>query len=106
MPVLTSSKISSVPWRDVISRTASRYPGRGRQMPMFSITGSTMKQATSPDASTRSRASASLYGMTIVSASVAFVMPAVPGTENGASAGPAWSSGGFIEIITSSWWPW
>ena len=36
---------------------------------MFSITGSTMKQATSPDASTRSSASASLYGMTMVSAS-------------------------------------
>ena len=33
-------------------------------------------------------------------------MPAVPGTAIGASAGPAWSSGGFIEIITSSWWPW
>ena len=30
----------------------------------------------------------------------------VPGTAMGASAGPASSSGGFIEIITSSWWPW
>ena len=73
---------------------------------MFSITGSTMKQAISPDASARSSASASLYGMTTVSATMPFVMPAVPGTEYGASAGPAWSSGGFIEIITSSWWPW
>ena len=73
---------------------------------MFSITGSTMKQATSPPASTRSSASGSLYGMTIVSARIALVMPAVPGTAIGASAGPAWSSGGFIEIITSSWWPW
>ncbi len=75
-------------------------------MPMFSITGSTMKQATSPPASTRSRAAGSLYGMTIVSARTAFVSPAVPGTPIGASAGPARSSGGFIDTITSSWWPW
>ena len=69
---------------------------------MFSITGSTMKQATSPPASTRSRASGSLYGMTIVSARTPGDRPAVPGTDSGASAGPARSSGGFIEIITSS----
>ena len=50
---------------------------------MFSITGSTMKQATSPPASTRSSASGSLYGMTIVSARTALVMPAVPGTAIG-----------------------
>ena len=73
---------------------------------MFSITGSTMKQATSPAASTRSSAAGSLYGITIVSASDRLREPAVPGTAIGASAGPAWSSGGFIEIITSSWWPW
>ena len=30
-------------------------------------------------------------------------MPAVAGTAFGESAGPASSSGGFIEIITSSW---
>ena len=74
---------------------------------MFSITGSTMKQATSPPASTRSSASGSLYGMTIVSAEdgLGDARPC-PAREIGASAGPAWSSGGFIEIITSSWWPW
>ncbi len=73
---------------------------------MFSITGSTMKQATSPPRSARSSAAGSLYGMTIVSASTASVMPAVAGTAIGASAGPASSSDGFIETITSSWWPW
>ena len=69
---------------------------------MFSITGSTMKQAYSPDDRTSSSLSGSLYGITVVSARTALVMPAVPGTDQGASAGPAWSTGGFIEIITSS----
>ena len=73
---------------------------------MFSITGSTMNAATSPACSTRSSASASLYGMTITSSIVPWVMPADCGTEWGASAGPALSSGGLFEIITSSWWPW
>ena len=71
-------------------------------MPMFSMTGSTMKHATSPPRSARSSASGSLYGITMVSPSTALVTPAVPGTGVGLSAGPARSSGGFIEIITSS----
>ena len=70
---------------------------------MFSITGSRMKQAMSPERSTRSRASRSLYGTTTVAAMTSGAMPSVPGTEFGASGGPASSSGGFIEIITSSW---
>ena len=37
---------------------------------MFSITGSTMKHATSPFGSTRSSASGSLYGMTITSSTM------------------------------------
>ena len=37
---------------------------------------------------------------------VSAVMPALDGTENGLRAGPAIAIGGFIEIITSSWWPW
>ena len=40
-----------------------------------------------------------------VAAMTSGVIPSVPGTEFGASGGPASSSGGFIEIITSSWWP-
>ena len=48
---------------------------------MFSITGSTMKRGDVADRpSTRSSAAGSLYGMTIVSASTARVMPAVAGT--------------------------
>ena len=73
---------------------------------MFSNTGSTMKQATSSFASARSSASGSLYGITMTSAMVPLVMPADCGTELGVSAGPALSSGGLLEIITSSWWPW
>ena len=42
---------------------------------MFSITGSTMKQAYSPDDRTSSSLSGSLYGITVVSARIALVMP-------------------------------
>ena len=73
---------------------------------MFSITGSTMKQAMSPFASTRSRASGSLKGTTLVASTMCLATPPELAREIGASAGPASSSGGFIETITSSWWPW
>ena len=105
MPVFTSSKINIVPYLRVSARTPSRYPGSGLQMPMFSITGSTMKQATSPPFSARSSASRLLNGTTMVSRNTARVMPAVLGMARGESAGPASLTGGFIEIITSSWWP-
>ena len=75
-------------------------------MPMFSMTGSTMKQATSRPANAFSRSSGRLYGMTLVSPKTARVMPAVEGMARGSSTGPASLMGGFIEIITSSWWPW
>ena len=65
-----------------------------------------MNAATSLPARARSRASASLYGTTMVSPSTAAVIPAVAGTPTGLSAGPARSSEGFMEIMTSSWWPW
>ena len=72
---------------------------------MFSMTGSTMKQAISPLSSTRSSASGSLNGTTFVASTMWRATPAELASEIGASAGPAWSTGGFIEIITSSWWP-
>ena len=72
---------------------------------MFSITGSTMNAATSPllASSTRSSASGSLKGIDerVVQAPPG-VRPRVAGTAIGASAGPATSSDGFIETITSS----
>ena len=71
-------------------------------MPMFCMTGSTMNAATSPLRSTRSSASGSLYGTTIVSPTTPRVMPADDATECGASAGPALSSDGFIDTMTSS----
>ncbi len=62
-----------------------------------------MKHATSPPFKARSKASGSLYGTMIVSFATDEEMPAEDGTELGASAGPARCSGGFIEIMTSSW---
>ena len=61
-PVITSSKISSTPWRAVASRRRARYPGAGGTRPMLPTTGSRITAAISdPWASSRaSRASASL----------------------------------------------
>ena len=69
---------------------------------MFSITGSTMKHATSFLDNARSKASASLNGITIVSRTTASVTPALDGTDNGLSAGPAKRRSGFCETITTS----
>ena len=45
MPVLTSSKMSTMPCFLVISRTASRKPGSGSTTPRFIMAGSMMTQA-------------------------------------------------------------
>src|SRR4029453_9128417 len=44
-PVLTSSKMRTIPRRFVNSRTASRYPGSGGTIPRFIIAASMMTQA-------------------------------------------------------------
>jgi hypothetical protein len=44
-PVLTSSKISTIPCLRVISRTASRIPGSGSTTPRFIIAGSMITHA-------------------------------------------------------------
>ena len=67
MPLLTSSKISTMPCFVVSARTASRKPGSGSTTPRFIMTGSMMRQAgVRPSATRRSmRASiiaTSLYG--------------------------------------------
>jgi len=80
-----------------------RYPGIGLQMPMFSMTGSTMKHATSPGASALASASGSLYGTTCVSASTPGASPSDAGTGRGAPGGPAESRGGLVETRTGSW---
>ena len=56
---------------------------------MFSITGSTMKQAMSSLARTRSSASGSLNGTTLVASTMCRATPAELASEIGASGGPA-----------------
>ena len=88
-PVLTSSKMSTIPWAVASSRTRSRKPGSGGTTPMLYWIGSTMMAAISPRWRSRmaSSASALLNGATIVSASRERGMPAVAGTVFGASTG-------------------
>ena len=47
-PVMTSSRMSTVPSRSVMARRACRYPGLGGTQPMLPTTGSTMTQAIWP----------------------------------------------------------
>ena len=50
-PVITSSKIKSVPAASQADRNRVRYSGSGSTRPMFAATGSTMTQATSSPSS-------------------------------------------------------
>jgi hypothetical protein len=52
-PVMTSSKISSAPWRSQIARRPSRKPGTGSTMFMLPAIGSTMMQAISAPSSAK-----------------------------------------------------
>ena len=52
------------------------------------------------------QASALLYGATTVSCRREAGRPAEAGTVQGDSGGPISSRGGWMEINTSSWWPW
>ena len=46
-PAITSSAISSTPWRSQISRRRGKYSGGGMRTPLVPTTGSTMIAATS-----------------------------------------------------------
>src|SRR4029453_9727266 len=56
---MTSSKMSTLSWASVISRSPSRKPGRGGTTPMLPATGSTMTGAVSRPRSPKSARPAS-----------------------------------------------
>ena len=110
-PVFTSSKIRTIPWRSVSSRTASRYPGSGSTTPRFIIAASMITQAgRRPSAASRSIrrsiAAASLNGTTTVMSTTACGIPAPYASESRSSRCPKRPYSTPIETITVSWWPW
>ena len=91
---MTSSKISTAPWRVQRSRNASRKPGAGGTTPMFPATGSTMTAAISrPRASKIARTPAmSLNDAVTVKRARLSGTPALSGMPNVAPPDPAFTS--------------
>ena len=80
MPVFTSSKMSIVPWRRVISLAGLQIAGQRETYPDVLHHRSTMDAAHHPVPRRARARSGSLKGMTSVSARTALVMPSVAGT--------------------------
>ncbi len=100
-PVSTSSSTSSAPCSAVIRRSAALNPGAEGTTPMLAGCASVMTTAIrSPwRAKASSTAATSLYGRTRVSAAVAAVTPAEPGSPSVARPEPA-------AARSPSEWPW
>ena len=100
-PVMTSSKISIVPYLVHRARHASRKPGCGGTTPMLPATGSTMSAAIFSPSTANSSVSVctSLYSTSRVSAVVALVTPGLSGSASVSTPLPA-------AARNPSEWPW
>ncbi len=100
-PVITSSKISTLPCRSHTARSVSRNPGAGSTQFMLPATGSTMMQAISlPTAANSSCTCAlSLKARVSVCAASSFGTPGEVGTPKVSAPEPALTS-------SESEWPW
>jgi len=94
--VWVSSMTSSVPCLRVSARSAAWKPGSGRTMPMLVMAGSASTQATSPVASSLSRASRSLNSTTRVVTAGFTGGPMLPGR------GPTRPSGPSVAKVSST----
>ena len=93
-PVITSSKMSTLPWSSHTARSASRNPGSGSTIPIFPAIGSTITAATvSPSALKNAlRVSSSLKGSVKVNAANAFGTPPESGSPRVNAPEPALTS--------------
>ena len=100
-PVITSSKISTLPAFVQQSRRVSRKPGTGGTQFMLPATGSTITAAISPARASNAARTAwlSLNGSTSVSAATAAGTPAESGLPSVSRPEPAFTS-------SASTWPW
>ena len=100
-PVITSSKMSTVPCLVASSRSRSRKPSSGSTAPMLCGMGSRMIAATSCSVSARSTSSASLKRHTIVASVTSGSTPFESGSRR-----PTFSGSEMTFIATASCQPW
>ncbi len=105
---MTSSKISTMPWRSVTSRSFGRKPSTGGSSPPLHMNGSTMSAAIEEASLVRisSQASGSFHGNTTVFLSTPAGMPADHAMGLGRRRLPHALVSPVTLTMTASWVPW